>query len=74
MEKLSFDITKKRYYIGNKDEKKYLHCGDNINFMTDKQEKTGKVSYSRFITKGYYISLNYGKNYIPLFMIKNILT
>lgn len=75
MDKINFDIHKKRYYIGYKEEKKYLCCGDNIRYKSkkDDNEITGTIQYSHLVTRGYYVALNQGKNYLPLYQIEYIL-
>ncbi len=75
MKKIEYDSRNRQYYVISDGNRRYLHCGDRIIFKDKKEDinfTLGKIDYSSFVSRGYYISLNDGKNYIPLFMIQAI--
>jgi hypothetical protein len=78
--KLSFDSKSRRYYLedSNGHNISFLTCGTHVYFeLLDRQEdiyeeKEGTIEYSSFVSRGYYISLDNGKSYIPLFCFKRL--
>lgn len=78
--KLNFDTRTRRYYLedSNGHNISFLTCGTHVVFeLLDRQEdiykeKEGTIEYSSFVSRGYYISLDNGKSYIPLFCFKRL--
>lgn len=75
MKKIEYDSRNRQYYVISDGNRRYVNCGDRIIFVLKAKEDInlkGKIDYSSFVSRGYYISLNEGKNYIPLFMVQAI--
>ena len=78
--KLSFDSKSRRYYLQdpNGHNINFLTCGTHVTFeLLDRQEdiyeeKEGVIQYSSFVSRGYYISFDSGKSYMPLFCLERL--
>ena len=76
--KLNFDTRTRRYYLEDSNGHNFLTCGTHVFFeLLDRQEdiyeeKSGTIEYSSFVSRGYYISLDSGKSYLPLFCLKRL--
>lgn len=67
--KLEYDCKTRKYFLKTENHQLFLSCGTKVKFKLDDEEKIGTIEYSNFISRGYYISLNEGKSYIPLFSL-----
>lgn len=72
MKKIDYDSNVRKFYYSSGRDKNYLSCGTKVKFKLDEEEKTGTIEYSNFISRGYFISIDGFKNYIPLFVLKEL--